>query len=109
MLIDLETFNVDVSHKCCSDGRDCQDSDEQACFDRSPQSTRSNKNGSCTTEKEKYEDNIAVEAMEPDKLVPNDGKELPRKQQADGDDCGKMYEHANTTSAMRLIFPISYG
>jgi hypothetical protein len=57
------------------------------------------------TEEENEE--AAIDAMEPYELVPDDGKELPWQEKADGDDCGEMREHADATAAVRLVFPVA--
>ena len=107
MLVDLQAFDIIIGHAQARSHNDRKEADAGLCRRCAAKRFSRQHEGARDAEEEEDGDDVAVDAMEEDELVPDDGHELPDHQQSCGYDGSKVHHDANTVVSGLVVEPFA--
>lgn len=108
VLFDLETLDVVVG-QCNADGaHDGEDTDAGLSGEGATESTSHDHNGADVAKNDEDDDGVTIDAVEHEDFVADDGKELPRYENASGEDGGEVDGDADAVDAIAVPEPFAW-
>lgn len=107
MLVDLEALDVIVCEAHADSGDDYEHADSRLSIECPTEGSTADHEGTSVGNEDEEDDNVAVDAMEDEQLVSDDGNELPDHEEAGRQDGAEMEGDADSIDACVVPVPLA--